>query len=198
MPVADDTIWRLYSMTKPVTGVALLSLYERGLFQLDDPVHRYIPEFRGLQVRERDDDGTVRLGRPAAPDVVRDAMMHMTGIGCGPQGARLDLATLGRPAAVAAAGQGAARCRRWSSAWRASRCGSTRAPAGCTRGRPTCAPAWSRSCRASGSTSTCASTIFEPLGMVDTGFSVPEADVDRFAALYRRNAAKKLVLSTTR
>jgi CubicO group peptidase (beta-lactamase class C family) len=36
-PVTDDTIWRLYSMTKPVTGVALLTLYERGLFQLDDP-----------------------------------------------------------------------------------------------------------------------------------------------------------------
>src|SRR6187551_2610651 len=38
-PVADDTIWRIYSMTKPVTGVALLTLYERGLFQLSDPVH---------------------------------------------------------------------------------------------------------------------------------------------------------------
>src|SRR5579863_5961384 len=36
-PVGDDTIWRIYSMTKPITGVALMSLYERGCFQLDDP-----------------------------------------------------------------------------------------------------------------------------------------------------------------
>ena len=42
-PVAEDTIWRLYSMTKPVTGVALLSLYERGQFQLADPVHPTSP-----------------------------------------------------------------------------------------------------------------------------------------------------------
>ena len=75
VPVADDTIWRIYSMTKPVTGVALLSLYERGMFQLDDPVHRYLPEFRGLQVRERDEDGTRRLVDPARSMSMRDAMM---------------------------------------------------------------------------------------------------------------------------
>src|SRR3954469_12636883 len=46
--VRDDTIWRIFSMTKPITGVALLTLYERGLFQLNDPVHRFIPEWRGL------------------------------------------------------------------------------------------------------------------------------------------------------
>ena len=40
LPVADDTIWRIYSMTKPITGVALMTLYERGYFQLGDPVHR--------------------------------------------------------------------------------------------------------------------------------------------------------------
>src|SRR4051812_25813538 len=38
-PVSPDTIWRLYSMTKPITGVALMQLYERGHFQLNDPVH---------------------------------------------------------------------------------------------------------------------------------------------------------------
>src|SRR2546423_547282 len=42
-PVADDTIWRIYSMSKPITSVALMSLYEKGLFQLSDPVHRFIP-----------------------------------------------------------------------------------------------------------------------------------------------------------
>ena len=63
-PVEEDTIWRIYSMTKPITGVALLSLYERGLFQLDDKVSRFIPEWRGLQVKERDADGNERLVAP--------------------------------------------------------------------------------------------------------------------------------------
>src|SRR6266853_810893 len=42
IPVRDDTIFRIYSMTKPIVSVALMQLYERGLMQLDDPVHRYI------------------------------------------------------------------------------------------------------------------------------------------------------------
>ena len=44
-PVADDTLWRIYSMTKPITSVAALMLYERGLLELTDPVSRFIPEF---------------------------------------------------------------------------------------------------------------------------------------------------------
>src|SRR5947209_2589497 len=47
-PVEDDTIFRIYSMTKPITGVALLSLYERGLFALDDKVSRCTTEWLGL------------------------------------------------------------------------------------------------------------------------------------------------------
>ncbi len=49
-PVREDTLFRIYSMTKPVTSVALMMLYEAGHFQLMDPVHRYIPEFRDLRV----------------------------------------------------------------------------------------------------------------------------------------------------
>src|SRR5204862_129902 len=48
-PMRDDTIFRIYSMTKPITAVALMQLYERGLFQLNDPVHRVIPEWRNLK-----------------------------------------------------------------------------------------------------------------------------------------------------
>ena len=48
--MADDAIFRIYSMTKPIASVALMQLYERGMFQLLDPVHRYIPEWRTLQV----------------------------------------------------------------------------------------------------------------------------------------------------
>jgi CubicO group peptidase (beta-lactamase class C family) len=49
-PVADDTLWRIYSMTKPITSVAALMLYERGLLALTDPVARYVPEFADLRV----------------------------------------------------------------------------------------------------------------------------------------------------
>ena len=95
-PVLDDTIWRLYSMTKPITGVALLTLYEQGRFQLTDPIHRFLPEFRDMKVKERLDDGTSRLVDAEQPITMRDAMMHMTGIGYGPRGARLDMASIGR------------------------------------------------------------------------------------------------------
>src|SRR6476620_3427840 len=95
-PVLDDTIWRLYSMTKPITGVALLSLYEQGRFQLTDPIHRFLPEFRDMKVTERMEDGTRRLIDAEQPITVRDAMMHMTCIGYGPRGARLDMSTIGR------------------------------------------------------------------------------------------------------
>jgi CubicO group peptidase (beta-lactamase class C family) len=45
-----DTIFRLYSMTKPVTAVAVMQLVDKGKLSLDDPVHRYIPEFAELRV----------------------------------------------------------------------------------------------------------------------------------------------------
>jgi len=48
--VADDTIWRIYSMTKPITSVAAMMLYEQGLFELTDPVSRFIPEFADARV----------------------------------------------------------------------------------------------------------------------------------------------------
>ena len=79
-PVEDDTIFRIYSMTKPITGVALLSLYERGLFALDDRVTRFIPEWRGLKVRERTPDGGERLVDPKREMTVRDLLMHMSGL----------------------------------------------------------------------------------------------------------------------
>ena len=49
-PVAPDTVWRIYSMTKPLASLALLMLYEDGLFQLDDPITPVLPCFRNMQV----------------------------------------------------------------------------------------------------------------------------------------------------
>ena len=48
--LAEDTIFRIYSMTKPITSLALMTLYEKGLFSLDDPVHRYIPAWKNMGV----------------------------------------------------------------------------------------------------------------------------------------------------
>jgi len=79
-PMAEDAIFRIYSMTKPIASVALMQLYERGAFQLLDPVHRYIPEWRTLQVGEVQDDGTVTTVKPSRPMNVRDVLMHTTGL----------------------------------------------------------------------------------------------------------------------
>ena len=50
LPVEPDTLWRIYSMTKPVTSVAAMMLYEEGAFQLTDPVSRFIPSFADVRV----------------------------------------------------------------------------------------------------------------------------------------------------
>ena len=78
--VRPDTIFRIYSMTKPVTSVALLSLYEEGQFQLDDPVSRFIPSFAGLRVWE---DGTPDKFRTTFPEremTIRDLLTHTSGL----------------------------------------------------------------------------------------------------------------------
>ena len=60
-----DALFRLYSMTKPIASVALLSLYEQGKFRLTDPLDRYLPQFANLKVYK----GTDAAGKPilAAP-----------------------------------------------------------------------------------------------------------------------------------
>lgn len=55
-PITRDTIYRIYSMTKPITSVALMILYERGCFQLDDPVAKHIPAWENIQVYKSGED----------------------------------------------------------------------------------------------------------------------------------------------
>jgi CubicO group peptidase (beta-lactamase class C family) len=78
-PVTRDTIFRMYSQTKPLTGVAMMILYERGLWKLDDPVSKFIPEFAHLKVLK--DDGT--LEDAARPPNMRELMTHTAGFGYG-------------------------------------------------------------------------------------------------------------------
>ena len=80
IPMADDAIFRIYSMTKPIASVALMQLYERGMFQLLDPVRRYIPEWRTQKVGIVQDDGSVTLVKPERPMNIRDVLMHTTGL----------------------------------------------------------------------------------------------------------------------
>ena len=86
-PIADDTIYRIYSMTKPVTGVAMMMLYEEGLFDLDDPVTKYVPEFEGLRVLDGvSEDGTPNLVDLERSPTMRELMSHTSGFAYGLSG----------------------------------------------------------------------------------------------------------------
>ena len=193
VPVADDTIWRIYSMTKPITGVALMSLYERGLFQLTDPVSRLIPEWRNLAVREHASDGTWRLVDPQRPVQIRDLLMHMAGLGYGGDNADLDLGPIGdtgrapsvrfdRDLETMVSRLATSPLRfhpgtRWLYSLGTDVCGRL-----------------VELLSGQGLDEYLAAEVLGPLGMADTGFSVPDSAVGRFAASYARNSRKELVL----
>src|SRR5947209_10533564 len=81
-PVQKDSIFRIYSMSKPVTGVAMMMLYEEGKWRLDDPVSRYIPEFARLKVYAgKNDDGTPKLEDARRSMTMRELMTHTAGLG---------------------------------------------------------------------------------------------------------------------
>src|SRR5262249_60618391 len=84
-PMQKDSIFRIYSMTKPVTGVAMMMLYEEGKWRLDDPVSRYIPEFAKLKVYTgKNDDGSPKLEDAKRWMTMRELMTHTDGAGDGP------------------------------------------------------------------------------------------------------------------
>ncbi len=79
-PMAADTLIRIYSMSKPITSMALLTLYEEGLFRLDDPVSAFIPSFADLRVWQ---DGTAANYTTTFPEremTVRDLLTHTSGL----------------------------------------------------------------------------------------------------------------------
>ena len=79
-PVRRDTVFRIYSMTKPITSVAMMQLYEQGRFLLDDPVHKYIPAWKNLRVYK---SGVYPnfLTEPATRSMtIRDLFTHMSGL----------------------------------------------------------------------------------------------------------------------
>jgi CubicO group peptidase (beta-lactamase class C family) len=186
-PMQDDAIFRIYSMTKPIIGVALMTLYETGAFQLDDPVSRWIPEWRDLKVK----DGKGGLVDPDRPMTVRDTLMHMTGLGWGVESVDMNEFL---PAMVKLRG----------------------GPNGTLETMVTNLASqpleFSPGTRWLYGVSTdvvghlvqlmsgqrlddyLREHVFEPLKMVDSGFSVPDSEIGRFAANYGRTRHKTLKL----
>jgi len=79
-PMTKDTIFRIFSMTKPVTGVAMMILYEEGKWYPLDPVSKYIPEFAHLKVfKGVDQSGNMILEDPVHPPTMRELMTHTAG-----------------------------------------------------------------------------------------------------------------------
>jgi CubicO group peptidase (beta-lactamase class C family) len=83
-PITKDTIFRDYSMTKPVTGVAMMILYEEGKWNPADPISKYIPEFKNLKVFNGfDANGKMVLADPIHPPTMRELMTHSAGFSYG-------------------------------------------------------------------------------------------------------------------
>lgn len=79
-PMADDTIFRIYSMTKPITSVALMMLFEQGQFQLNDPVSRFIPEWREHRVWVSGEGSAMQTAAPERPMTMRNVLSHTGGL----------------------------------------------------------------------------------------------------------------------
>lgn len=82
-PMQRDSLFRIYSMTKPITGVALMTLYDEGRFQLDDPVSKYLPGFGYLKVYEGKKGNEIKLADLKRPVTIRDLMCHTSGLAYG-------------------------------------------------------------------------------------------------------------------
>ena len=80
MHLLRDTIVRIYSMTKPVTSVAAMMLYEEGCFQLDDPVHKYLPEFKDLRVWQGGSAPIDATDPVEKPITIQNLMTHTSGL----------------------------------------------------------------------------------------------------------------------
>jgi CubicO group peptidase (beta-lactamase class C family) len=78
-PMQKDSIFRIYSMSKPITGVAMMMLFEDGKWQLNDPVSKYIPEFANLKVYATDEHNNMTLKDPVHPVTMRELMSHTGG-----------------------------------------------------------------------------------------------------------------------
>lgn len=191
-PLARDAIFRIYSMTKPVTGVAMMILFEQGLWRLDDPITDHLPEFRDQKVYAGlADDGAMRTVQADRPPTMRELMSHTAGFGYG----LFDIHPIER--AYREAGVMTADSHQ-QLVDRAARIPLMFQPG----------TEWFYSIaadlqavvveRLSGMSfgDFLRTRIFAPLGMVDTGFQVPADQVHRLAEMYSDDGAGGLKVTT--
>jgi len=189
-PMADDTIFRIYSMTKPITSVALMSLYEQGHFQLNDPISRFIPEWKDQQVYVSGDGAEMVTRTPERPMTMRNILSHSGGLSYGATNHPVDKiyrregVNRDRTETLKSFVQKLARVplhfapgERWMYSFSTDVCGYL---VEAISGKPF--------------DQYLQDTIFDPLGMVDTSFNVAPEKQSRFAANYQRNADKTLGL----
>lgn len=188
-PLQTDTMFRIYSMTKPVTGVAMMILWDEGKWRPDDPIARHLPAFEGVKVfGGLDADGKPILSEPDHAPTLRELLTHTAGLSYGfnPED---PLDKLYQAANVWAAPNLGAMAERIAGLPLAYQPGSK----------------WLYSLSMdvqgaiiealSGQTlpDFMQSRIFGPLGMKDTAFHTPPEKRARLATLYRRSPGRGLV-----
>ena len=193
-PVTDDTIFRIYSMTKPITSVALMMLFEEGRFQLNDPVYRFLPGWRDQQVWVQGEGDTLETRPPASPMTMRHILSHTAGLTYGAL-----LAADPHPVNAVYQRLGVQRGDGETIASFADKLAQVP-----LRYDPGTRWLYSLATDVCGCLVETISgqkfedflqqRIFQPLGMDDTGFWVPEHKVERFAANYERAPDKSLRL----
>jgi len=188
----DDAIFRIYSMTKPITSVAFMMLVEEGLVALDEPVHRWIPEWKNLRVFTGGFSGTWQTKPTSRPMLMVDLLRHTSGLTYGfQQRTNVDAAyrkakvgeiekagTLdGMIAALADIPLEFSPGDLWNYSVSTDILGYL---VGKITGMPFEDFLQAR--------------LFGPLGMVDTGFFVPDSKATRLAACYALTPSGKVVL----
>lgn len=180
-PMREDTIFRIFSMSKSITSVALMMLYEEGRFQLTDPVSRFIPAWKDLQVWVSGGYPNFKTRMPEREMTIRDLLTHQSGLTYGSRSR----------SEVEAAYQVLMRDTQYTDTLAGWAEKLSELPLLFSPGSH-----WNYS----NSTDMCGhlvelisgksfdqfleERIFAPLGMVDTGFHVPDEKLDRFAASY--------------
>ena len=190
VPMSLDTRFRMFSMTKPVTSVAVLMLYEEGKLQLDDPVSRYLPAFAQSQVFAGVDAAGKPLTEPARqPITIRQLLTHTSGLGYGPgYDASSPIAGVWGSFNLFGPGTPDDKIRQLAglplyfqpgSQWRYSYATDVLGRlVEVVSGLPFADFLKQR--------------LFDPLGMIHTGFHVPAADAGLVAVAYQRDADGKL------
>ncbi len=189
-PMRDDTIFRIYSMSKPITSVALMQLYEQGHFQLNDPISRVLPGWRDQKVWVSGDGDQMELKAPERPITFRNVLSHTGGLTYG---------ATNHPVDKVYRRLGVNRDRTETLTTFMDKMGQTP-----LRYEPGSAWMYSMSTDVCGGLVEAISGqsfdeyleehIFAPLGMVDTSFWVTAEKQARFAANYQRGEDKKLKL----